>query len=87
MHLGETHRGIILETTVSPADYETRTDNEMLISPTAFYLCLCTLLCCVACLIKFQTIMRDGDEAKDPVSESFRILEGIKTDTGSVFGK
>lgn len=47
-----------------------------------------TMLRCVSDKISVdRSIMRDGDKAKDPVSESFRILEEIKTDTGSIFGK
>lgn len=75
-------RGAKSFSTVSPADYETRTDNEALISPTVFYLCLCTLLCCVSDKISVdRSIMRNGKEAKSKRANLFG-LEGIKTNIG-----
>lgn len=44
---------IVLEATVLPADYETRTDNEALISPPFISVYVRYY---VACLIKFQSI-------------------------------
>lgn len=46
-----------------------------------------TMLRYVSDKISVDRSIRNGDEAKDLVSESFWILEGIKTDTGSAFGK
>jgi len=47
--------------------HETRTNNETLIFLTAFYLCLCTLLCCVTDKISVdQLIIRNAKPKQRP---------------------